>query len=106
MVVLDWVRIWSSVVMIEYIICFAIFLSLGVEFIRSNRREARAVGIVFFGACFRNLFNVVYHLIHDGLPTPSWVAAIDQTPILFTLLYLMYVLLTEEKVRKGNGKDE
>lgn len=103
--VADWVRIWSSVAMMEYIICFAIFLAIGLEFLRSNRREARAVGIVFLGGCVKNLITLLYHIINDGTPVPSWVSALEQIPVIVTLLYLMYVIFCEAKERKGNGKD-
>jgi len=105
MVALDWTRIWSSMAMVEYIICFAIFLAIGFEFLRSNRTEARAVGIVFLGGCVKNLFTLLYHIVYDGVPTPSWVSALEQIPVIVTLIYLMYVIFSEAKARKGNGKN-
>ena len=105
MVVLDWTRIWSSVAMIEYAICFVIFLFLGFEFLKNNRREAKAVGVVFLGGGIKSLINLVYHIFYNGKPAPTWFFAFNHIFVLVTLLYLIYILVGEKKTRKENGNN-
>jgi len=98
--VLSWNHFWSDISLIMYMLSALFFFILASRFLLSNRKEARAVGVLFMAGGIKSILYMVYYVFQDGTPAPVWIFAVGHSPVLISLFYLFYVITDSSNISK------